>query len=251
MNQTPLLTADASTASKKDAGATASSGSECKSGFAELWSNEGSNAVKRCCPVDNVKLISGVTWCSSLANASACTHDEQCESGTCGPGTDRICVARANADAALPNKKSGDVVSTGSECTIGFAALWNNEGTNSAKRCCPSVNVKSINGLSWCTFLPDASMCIHNEQCDSGVCSPGETSDSVCVPRPGAKKVGESCTNNEECSPGFCKLQGGEVKTCAEIGKYGDVCENDFWCKSKRCGPMGIGKPPKRRCTFG
>lgn len=44
-------------ASNKKAGDIASTGSECDTGFAELWNNKGSTGAKRCCPAVSINKI--------------------------------------------------------------------------------------------------------------------------------------------------------------------------------------------------
>lgn len=171
---------DASTDSKKNSGDIASTGIECFTGFAELWDNKGSNAARRCCPTVNVKSIEGLSWCSSLVDASSCMYNEQCESGYCRPGetsSDHTCVPSAMAIAAdaaaaanARDKDPGFSVSNAGQCKSNNAALWSVNSTNFGMKCCYDATVVTVGGKTFCADLQIGNACDTNEQCKTGKC---------------------------------------------------------------------------------
>ena len=231
-----------------------SGGVGCESGTAALWNNKGDLSGERCCPTQNWKNNFSMAWCTELPVQSECIFDFQCTSGYyCSPGdtADSKCVPKAKAGAAVPWARGGV------GCESGTAALWNNKGHRTGERCCPTQNWKNNFSVAWCTELPVQSECIFDFQCTSGhYCSPGDTTDSKCVPKQKAgaavpwlqgTKACESGTaalwNNkgnvtgERCCPTQNWKNNFSVAWCTELPVQGE-CIFDFQCTSGHyCSP--------------
>lgn len=100
-------------------------------------------------------------------------------------------------------------------------------------------------------LLPEGETCANHNDCESGVCVPGDFGNS-CSAMPGTKALGEACTDVTECA-GECvgcraKSATDTATTCQMLGAEGEYCSDwndcvyDLGCTSNKCTTVGAGQ---------
>jgi len=220
----------------------------CKSGTSARWNDLGPTPGTMCCRTKNWVNNWAKGWCVDMLEGDTCLFDDQCNSKYCKPGMTADSKCSPKDDVNMPSAWDKD------HCKSGKSALWNDQGSQSEPRCCPTSNAVNNWGKGWCTELPLQSQCIFDDQCISKNCSPGLTAGSICELKKPANTV-MGWMNGKECESGSsghwndrgaasetrCCPVNGTINNwgkgwCREI-PIGGQCSFNDQCGSKTCRP--------------
>ena len=149
----------------------------------------------------------------------------------------------------------GAAVNSGCSCKSGAYGYWNDKSAKSGTMCCRTANWQNDYAKGWCKDMEDGDSCLNDWQCNSALCFPGGTGDSVCVPK---KKPGEEMEWNRGwsgCTTGTSALWNDQksnkkAKCCPTVHWQNNFsnawctqlpdkseCIFDFQCTSGYCSP--------------
>ncbi len=190
---------------------------DCASGYCDR--GDGTSKTGLCMPRSRAGKINDL-----------CSNNNQCASGRCGGLHQDLFGAWQPGHCSITTSGLGAFCSVNSDCASTYCDRG--DGTSKTSMCMPRGGTGKAN-----------DPCSNDNQCTSGQCS-GLHQDLSGAWQPGrctaTRRLGQFCTGNSDCTSTYCDRGDGTSKTSlcmprGGAGKTNDPCSNHNQCSNGMC----------------